>query len=136
MENRMDKGRLLHRWVLITGSLISLLGIAHLVIAVPMGIEFVKSLPVDAAHALTLGNIVTAIAVFGAGLLTIYCVSGLKRAERWAWTIAVGAGIFMILVGIGYIIVTPHNPFAYLAFVVALCALAPLMLFRQSHLHH
>ena len=128
----MDKRQLVYRWLLITGSLISLLGVAHLVIAVPLGIEDVKSLPRSAALPLTLGNIVTALAVGGAGLLTIYCASGLKRAERWAWTIALGAGIFMTLVGIGYIVVTPDNPFAYLALVVALCDLAPLGLYRQS----
>jgi hypothetical protein len=97
-----------------------------------MGLEAVKSLPRGAKLPLTLGNIVTALAVGGAGLLTIYCASGLKRTERWAWTIALGAGIFMTLVGIGYILITPDNPFAYLAFAVALCDLAPLGLYRQS----
>ncbi len=132
----MDKSQLVHRWLLVTGSLISLLGVAHLVIAVPMGIEVVKSLPRDAALPLTLGNIVTAVAVSGAGLLTIYCASGLKRTERWAWITALGAGIFIALLGIGYILITPDNPFAYLAFVVALCDLAPLGLYRQSLLLH
>jgi hypothetical protein len=127
----MNKTQLVHQWLLITGSLMSLLGVAHLLIAVPMGIEFVKSLPGEAAHALTLGNIVTAVAVFCAGLLTIYCAPGLKRHERWAWTIAVGAGIFMSLVGIGYVLITPDNPFAYLAFVVALCDVAPLGIYRK-----
>lgn len=128
----MDRSQLVHRWLLITGSLMSLLGVAHLAIAVPMGIAAVKSLPRDAALPLTLGNIVTALAVGGAGLLTIYCASGLKHAERWAWTIALGAGVFMTLVGIGYIVITPYNPFAYLAFAVALCDLAPLVLYRQA----
>lgn len=128
----MDKSQLVHRWLLITGSLISLLGVAHLAIAVPMGIEVVKYLPKEAALPLTLGNILTAVAVGGAGFLTIYCASGLKRNERWSWTIAVGAGIFMTLVGIGYVVITPDNPFAYLALVVALCDLAPLGLYRKS----
>jgi hypothetical protein len=128
----MNKSQLVHRWLLITGSIMSLLGIAHLVIAVPMGIVFVKSLPREAALALTLGNIVTAVAVGGAGLLTIYCASGLKRTERWAWTIAVGVGMFMTMVGIGYVLITPNNPFAYIAFIVAICDLVPLVLYHKS----
>jgi hypothetical protein len=132
----MNKSKLVYRWLLITGSLIILLGVAHLLIAVPVGIEVVKILPKWAALSLTLGNIVTALAVGSAGCLTIYCAFGLKRTERWAWTIAVGVGIFITIVGIGYVVVTPYNPFAYLAFVIALFDLIPLFLFRQSIIQH
>jgi len=132
----MNKSQLVYRWLLITGSLIILLGVAHMAIAVPRGIQIVKYLPQAAALPLTLGNIVTALAVGSAGLLTIYCASGVKRTEYWAWTIAVSAGIFMIIVGIGYILVTPNNPFAYLAFLIALFDLVPLVLYKKLLLPH
>ena len=130
----MDK--FLPRCVLIAGSLMCLLGIAHLLIAVPMGIEIIRSLQSSAIHPLTLGNIVTALSVGGAGLLTLYCLRGLRRGEQWASTIALGAGLFIVLVGAGYVTVTPDNPFAYLALLVGLVDVAALGFLRTRHVRH
>lgn len=132
----MSRDEYLLRCVSIAGSLMCLLGIAHMLIAVPMGIDIIKSLQSSAIHPLTLGNIVTALAVGGAGLLTLYCLRGLRRAEQWASTIAFGAGVFIVLVGAGYVTVTPDNPFAYLALLVGLVDVAALGVLRARRVPH
>lgn len=53
-----------------------------MLIAVPIGVDIVKPLQDDALlHPLTLGNVVTALSVAGAGLLTLYCLRGSRQAE-------------------------------------------------------
>lgn len=132
----MTLDQCLPRCVLIAGSLMCLLGVAHMLIAVPMGIEIIRSLQSSAIHPLTLGNIVTALSVGSAGLLTLYCLRGLRRAEQWAWTIAFGAGFFIVLVGVGYVSVMPDNPFAYLALLVGLVDLTALGALRARKMLH
>lgn len=125
------------RCVQISGSLMCLLGVAHMLIAVPMGVDVLKPLQDGAfLHPLTLGNVVTALSVAGAGLLTLYCRRGLRSAESWAMTIALGAGVFISLVGLGYVLSTPDNPFAYLALLVGLCDLAALGMLRSGKASH
>ena len=121
---------------IVTGILFLLLGAAHYFIAVPMGIEATKTIPATHAAPLTMGNIVTAISVFMCGLISLYAITGIKKKERWAWVLSTGSGLYMSMVGIGYISVGPENPFAYAAFIIALIELIPsalsYKLFRNS----
>jgi hypothetical protein len=129
----MTQQRFALRCLQICGSVMCLLGLAHMLIAVPMGVDIVKALPDGGfLHPLTLGNVVTALSVAGAGLLTLYCRRGLRQAESWAMTIALGAGAFISLVGLGYVLSTPDNPFAYLALLVGLCDVAALGMLRAE----
>lgn len=129
----MTKEQFAQRCVQICGSLMCLLGLAHMLIAVPMGVDIVKALPDGGfLHPLTLGNVVTALSVAGAGMLTLYSRRGLKSGESWAMTIALAAGAFISLVGLGYVLSTPDNPFAYLALLVGLCDLAAISVLRSA----
>ncbi|HEX5753923.1 MAG TPA: hypothetical protein VFZ09_47505 [Archangium sp.] len=113
------------RWARVSGGLIILLGLAHLALAVPDGVRAVAPLPREDAAALIMADIVTAVAVLLAGWLMLQGASGLGRAERWARTVVSSAGGFMVLVGVGYILATLGNPFAYVALLVALSSLVP-----------
>ena len=129
----MTRQQFAHRCVQICGSVMCLLGLAHMLIAVPMGVDMVRPLQDGTLlHPLTLGNVVTALSVAGAGMLTLYCRRGLKSAESWAMTVALGTGAFISLVGLGYVLSTPDNPFAYLALLVGLCDLAALAVLRSA----
>jgi hypothetical protein len=127
----VNKIKIVHHWLKITGILFILLGITHIFVAIIAGIELVKSLPVEAQIILSMGNIVTGLAVGVSGLLILYCSSGIKHSEQWAWTISFGTGLFICIIGIGYIIITPYNPFAYLAFLTAVCEVITLCFFRK-----
>jgi hypothetical protein len=62
----------------------------------------------------------------------LYGAPGLRRAEHWARTVVSSAGAFVVLVGVGYILATPGNPFAYVTLLVALVSLvAPLLAPRR-----
>jgi hypothetical protein len=113
---------------IIDGIFFMLLGIAHLFIATPMGIEATKTIPASDSASLTLANIVTAISVFMSGMLVLYSINGYARAEKWSITCSFGCALFMTLVGTGYVVTGPDNPFAYAALLAALCLLLPLIL--------
>jgi small-conductance mechanosensitive channel len=132
----MDKRQFGSWWVFIVGVLIALLGVIH--VAATPAIFSTMSEQLYAADLLaTLYMfIATGAATIFVGLLIMYSSRGLKAAERWAWTISIAAGAFMLVVGAGAVLTMWDNPFAYLAFALAVLELVPLRLygkdFRQS----
>lgn len=50
-------------------------------------------------------------------------------------SIALGTGAFISLVGSGYVLSTPDNPFAYLVLLVGLCDVAALGMLRTGTEH-
>lgn len=50
-------------------------------------------------------------------------------------SIALGTGAFISLVGLGYVLTAPDNPFAYLALLVGPCDVAALGMLRTGKEH-
>jgi len=117
------------RWLFITGILTILIGSIHEA-ATPFIFKG-HSVPPDSLYMF----LSTGAAVFFMGALIIYCSRMLKQSERSAWAPAVAAGVYLLLAGIGAILVMPANPFSYLMFIVAFLELMPLFIYRREFRH-
>ncbi|MFZ5645179.1 MAG: hypothetical protein ACOY46_16510 [Bacillota bacterium] len=121
------------RWVLTTGILILILGLIHIgatPIVYKMGFNGLQD---GYGKTFLYMYVSTGAAVVFAGLLTIYCSSGLGKMERESWMMATGAGIFMFLLGAGAVITMPDNPFSYITLIISLVDVVPLLMFRNKY---
>jgi len=121
------------RWVRLAGLAITVLGVSHLLATYPVFLAD-RSEPGSQDLTQLYMFVIAGLAVSGAGLLFMYCAYGLHRAERWAWMMASGVGVFMFLVGAGAVLTMPDNPFAYLSFLAAVAVSTPLHLYRSHFL--
>jgi len=72
-------------------------------------------------------------AVLYAGLLTIYSWLGLRKSEKWAWVIAISAGLFVALGGISAIAFAKFgNPLIYVMSISAILNLFLLLILHRS----
>lgn len=128
----MDKRQRGSQWVFVAGMFIAALGLIHLA-ATPVIFPSIALQLFQADQFVFLYMYLsTGTAVVFVGLLTIYSARGLRRAEPWAWTLALATGGFMLLLGVGAVLSMANNPFAYLTLVLALVELTPLWLYRHA----
>ena len=120
------------RWVLIAGILIALLGLIHIAATPYIYPSFAMQLAAGHEFVFLYMFIATGIAVIFIGLLIMYCSRGLKTNEPWARTIALAAGLFMLILGICAVLAMAGNPFAYLTVVFSIVELLPLWLYRRE----
>ncbi len=128
----MEKKKRASQWVFVAGILIVILGLTHIA-ATPVifRMDF-GELPTEAGLAFIYVFVATGVAVVFAGLLAVYSSIGSKRSEGMARPLAVGVGVFMLLVGIGAVVTMSDNPFAYMGLALALVEITPLLIYRQD----
>ena len=117
----------LSRWILISGAVLSLIAVAHNAFA-PAMYQAAKNDPAvkDKAAGLVYFFVLGGSAYLFAGLLTMYASTGLRKAQTWAWTVAISSGVFVALASIAAIVYARfHNPMIYVA---GLCAVSNVLL--------
>jgi len=128
----MEKRKRISRWILIMGIFFTLLGLVHIA-ATPLVIETeLAGLDKGIVRVFVYMFVATGVAVVCAGLLVVYSAIGMKRAENMAWPVAVGGGLFMLLLGIGAVVMMTDNPFAYIMLVSATAEMALLWMYRRD----
>jgi len=120
------------RWIRLAGWLTLLLGSIHIA-ATPFVYTLSASLfaDPDALSALYMFEM-TGIAVIFTGLLIIYASKGWQNGQCWAWHVCLGAGVFLLLLGLGAVLGMPDNPFAYLSLIIAIIENLPVWLYRHD----
>jgi hypothetical protein len=113
----------------INGALVAALGVAHLAIAVPAGINDFAPLDRTTAALATAGNAATGLAVLLIGLMVF---SAATQNGTWAARLVIAGGLFVLFVCCGYLVAMPTNPFAYTGLLLSLWTMA---LGRRQH-HH
>jgi hypothetical protein len=74
----------------------------------------------------------TGAALVFSGWLVIVCARGLKADEAWPASIALGTGIFLLMLGLGAVISMSYNPMVYLILLSALIELISLQVYRRK----
>lgn len=130
----MEKIKFLSLWILISGIIISIIGIAHNSFAPVM---YHKMLTVESVKDLTPGFIYFFVlggsAFLFAGLLSIFSSFGLKKTEKWAWVIAISSGIFVAIGSIAAIAFAKFgNPMIYIQGICAISNIVLLLIFKKA----
>jgi hypothetical protein len=130
----MDRGKFVSRWILVTGIIIVLIGIAHSSFAPMMYQQMVKNEAIkDKAPGFVYFFAFDGFAVVFAGLLTVFSSFGLKKSEKWAWIIALSSGLFIALGGIGAVAFAEFtNPMIYAMGISAVSNVFLLLVFCRN----
>ena len=100
----MTAPKLVSRWVLVAGLLAALIGAIH------------------------------AVSLLYAGLSMAYASHGLRRSERWARVISLGAGVFILLVSVSALRVSPGaHPLFWVMTVGAASSIVLVLIERDDH---
>lgn len=121
-------------WILITGIVFCLIGIAHNSFA-PEMYKTLQTEPLlkDKVQGLIYFFIVMGTAIIFCGFLSILSSSGIKKSEKWARTIALSAAIFVTLCAVTAIIYANFsNPLIYVMGICALLNIAFLLIFFKK----
>jgi hypothetical protein len=129
MKNNITHGT---RWIRLSGWLTIVLGSIHIA-ATPFIYALSTSLFADADMLANLYMFeMTGLAVIFTGWLIIYAAKGWQDGQRWAWHLCLGAGVFLLLLGIGAVLAMSVNPFAYLSLVIAIIENLPVWIYRKD----
>lgn len=122
------------RWILITGIVFCLIGIAHNSFA-PEMYKTLQTEPLlkDKAQGLIYFFIVMGSAIILCGFLSIFSSSGIKKSEKWGKTIALSAAVFIALCAFTAIIFADFsNPLIYVMGICAFLNIAFLLIFFKK----
>jgi magnesium-transporting ATPase (P-type) len=119
-------------WVLAAGILIAILGMIHNAATKEVYYSGYDKLPLHHGWVFIYMFLLVGTAVVFAGGLVVYCSFGLRRSERWSWSIALGVGVFMVILVSGAVMVMPGNLFAYIGLALALMEILPLIIFHKE----
>ena len=131
---RMDRRKFISRWILVTGIIIAVIGILHISFTPAMYQQMLKDQTLkEKALGFAYFFAFCGFAVLYAGLLTIYSWLGLRKSEKWAWVIAISAGLFVALGGISAIAFAKFgNPLIYVMSISAILNLFLLLILHRS----
>ncbi|MCP3923129.1 MAG: hypothetical protein GY714_11145 [Desulfobacterales bacterium] len=103
--------------MLISGILNCILGIVHQVVLYVNYGKYAKLITSETEHILsdaTLFSMGIGTTLLFIGLLSCYCYTGIKKRERWAFTVGLGVSCLLILFALKIIAVVGGNhPIAY-----------------------
>jgi hypothetical protein len=119
-------------WLLVTGILITALGVAHVALTSVVYEQGWKDLPPPQPRVFLYMYIGAGLALAFAGVLTVRGARALGRGEKWGYGVASLAAWFVILMGVGAVVNMRSNPFAWAALVVAVLNYVPLAGYRRA----
>lgn len=128
----MDNRKRGSRWVLVTGVLITVLGLIHVAFTPSIFQTLSSQLDVYSTWVQVYMFAATGAAVIFAGLLIVYASRGLKTSEGWARSLALWSGLFSLLLGGGAVAAIPGSPFALMLLLVSSAEIIPLWLYRRE----
>ena len=130
----MDRGKFGSHWILVTGIIITLIGIVHTSSAPMMYQQMMKDEAIkDKVPGLVYFFAFDGVAVIFAGLLTVFSCFGLKKTEKWAWTIAISSGLFVALGSLGAVAFAEFtNPMIYAMGISAVSNVFLLLIFYRN----
>jgi hypothetical protein len=120
------------RCLYVSGALIALLGVIHLVSGPGVRRAIPAEVPGEFQKAFMFMFAATGAAVIFAGILVMAAAYGIKRLRPGARMLAFASGLFAILVGAGAVAGMPRNLFSYGLLVLGISVLPPLMLMRRG----
>lgn len=128
------KKKILRLWILVSGIIISIIGLAHNSFAPAMFRAMQNDqLMGDKTAGFIYFFVLTGTAFFFAGLLTIYSSIGLKNSEKWALIIAISSGIFVALGAISAVLFANFgNPLIYTMGICAILNIVLLLVFSKA----
>jgi uncharacterized membrane protein HdeD (DUF308 family) len=129
----MKKRRFVSRWILAMGIIIAIIGIIHTSFAPAMYQQMLKDDTLkDKAAGFVYFFALGGFAFLFAGILTIFSSFGLKKSEKWAWLIAISAGLFVALGGISAVTFAEFgNPMIYVMSISAISNVFLLLIFYK-----
>jgi hypothetical protein len=119
-------------WLLITGILVTLLGLLHVGMTPLVYDQGWNELPEADARAFVYMYVAAGLVLVLAGILTVRSARALGRGEKWGYGVASIAGWFVILMGVGAVINMRSNPFSWIALVIAVFNYIPLAGYRRA----
>ncbi|MBN2371232.1 MAG: hypothetical protein JXO72_12175 [Vicinamibacteria bacterium] len=129
----MTRAKVAPVWAMISGVLVTLLGLFHnrgvMDVFHGYGFDRLASLSGRGFIYMYLG---VGIAWIGAGLLLFVSGRGLRRGASWAWPLGSAAAVFMLIFGVGAMVIMPDNPPTVLIAGCAILAVPPFALYRPS----
>jgi hypothetical protein len=134
----MDKRKFISRWILVTGIIITLIGIIHVSFTPVMYQQMINDETIDEtlkdkAPGFAYFFAFCGFAIFYAGLLTIYSSFGLKKSEKWALFLSVSAGLFVAIGGISALAFAKFsNPMIYIMSISAISNVFLLLIFSGA----
>jgi hypothetical protein len=119
-------------WLLITGILVTLLGVLHVALTPYVYGMGWNELPAAEGRVFVYMYVAAGLALAFAGVLTIRSARALGRGEKWGYGVATLAGWFVILMGVGAVLNMRSDPFAWSALAVAILNYIPLAGYRRA----
>jgi glucan phosphoethanolaminetransferase (alkaline phosphatase superfamily) len=128
----MDRRKIISFWILITGIIISVIGILHISFTPAMYQQMLQDPTLkEKAPGFAYFFAFCGFAIFYAGLLTIYSFHGLRKLEKWARSIAISASLFLAIGGISAIAFAKFGNL--LIYVMCIGAVSNLFLLLFCH---
>ena len=97
----MTRRQMAARWVLVAGILVLLIGALHSIQAPSLYERQAAGGSPEAARGSVYFFLVTGAALLLTGVFLIYAARGIRAREPWGRTVAVIAGLFVLVVGVG-----------------------------------
>jgi hypothetical protein len=132
-SKKMTRTKVVPVWAMIGGGLVTLLGLFHNlgVMDVFHGYGFDR-LPSLSGRGFIYMYLGVGSAWMFAGLLLFASGRGLRRGAPWAWPLGSAAAAFMLICGVGAIVIMPDNPPTVLIVGCAILVAPPFALYRPS----
>ncbi len=112
--------RLAGRWNMIGGILATLLGIIHNAFAPVAYRSGFSDLSGGSGEVFLYMYLATGTTLIFLGIIIMICSRGITLSDRIARDVSAVAGVFLILMGAGAIIVMPGNPISYIMLAIAI----------------
>ena len=128
----MDHKTAASSWIRLAGMASLLLGLIHLAAAPFTLFSGFEKLSIENLFIFLYVFFANGVALIFTGWLILVLARKLKEGQTWAWSFALGAGLFLFISGCGAIISMSGNPFSYLLFFTSLSELIPLWVYRQE----
>ncbi len=126
------KQKVLSLFSLIGGILVVLIGIAHTA-ATPVIYRGAISVLHDKALGMAYFFGVMGLYVILSGWLMVYSSRGLRRLDRWAWSVSLFNGLCNVVCGVGAMIVGFRHSLVWIWFVSALSVVILCLVFYKTY---
>ncbi len=126
------KQKVLSLFSLVGGILVIIIGIAHTAFT-PTVYRSSISILQDKALAVAYFFAVMGIYVILSGWLMVYSSRGLRRLDRWAWTISLSNGLCNVVCGLGALIVGIRHSLVLTWFFSALSVAVLCLVFQKAY---
>jgi hypothetical protein len=123
----MGNNKLLRKWILISGIIISIIAIIHNIMGILMYPDMMKAQTIQKlANGFVYFFILGGTSFLFAALLMLFSLKGLKKSEKWAWTQSFCSAIFISLTQVGALTFGKfRNPLIY---IVAVCSISSIVI--------